>query len=66
MEYCDYIAHLVSKMLLAADAVSDGLLSNVTSPKLDLDKDGVFTSTDKFIYVTDVKGQKYLITVEAV
>jgi hypothetical protein len=53
-------------MLLAADAVSDGLLSNVTSPKLDLDKDGVFTSTDKFIYVTDVKGQKYLITVEAV
>ena len=66
MEYCDYVAHLISKMLLAADAVSDGKLSEVFSPQLDLDKDGVFQSTDKFIYVTDTKGQKYLITVEAV
>jgi hypothetical protein len=66
MEYCDYIAHLISKMLFAADAVSDGLLASVDSPKLDLDADGVFQSTDKFIHVTDLKGNTYLITVEAI
>lgn len=66
MEYADYIAHLVAKMLPAADQVSDGLLSLVSSPQLDLDKDGVFQSTDKFIHVTDKNGKTYLITVEAI
>jgi len=42
------------------------LLVSVDSPRLDLDADGVFQSTDKFIHVTDLKGNTYLITVEAI
>ena len=61
--YCDYIAHLISTMLPAADQVSDGLINMVGKPKMDLDKDGVYLSADKKIGVVDKYGSVYEITV---
>jgi hypothetical protein len=64
--YCDYIAHLISHMLPAADQVSDGLINMVGKPKMDLDRDGVYLSADKKIGVVDKYGSVYEIIVRAI
>ena len=63
--YCDYIAHLIAEMLPAADQVSDGLINMVGKPKMDLDRDGVYLSTDRKIGVVDKYGSVYEITVRS-
>lgn len=64
MIYCDYIAHLISTYIKPHD--TQGLLSDVSRPRIDLDPEGALSSTDKTIVVEDFKGQKYRITVEEI
>jgi hypothetical protein len=64
MVYCDYIADLIKRGLMAADQRNHYLLSDVGSIKSDLTDEGAFKSTRKTIEVTDRNGKKYLITVE--
>lgn len=64
MIYCDYIAHLITTYIKPHD--TQGLLSDVSHPKMDLDPEGALRSTDKTIIVTDLNGQRYRITVEEI
>ena len=61
MVYCDYLASLVREGLQHLDM--NNLIAEVSSVQLDLNDRGVMQTTDKHIFVTDVTGQKYLVTV---
>lgn len=62
LTYCDYIAHLISTYIKPHDM--NGLLTNVGPAKYNLDIDGSLCDDTKTIEVTDVNGQRYLVTVE--
>jgi hypothetical protein len=64
MVYCDYLASLVREGLQHLDM--NNLIAEVSSVQLDLNDRGVMQTTDKHIFVTDVTGQKYLVTVSKV
>jgi hypothetical protein len=64
LAYCDYIAMLICVELLRADRENQGFLESMSSPKSDLDENGVLMSTMKIIHVTDRQGKDYTITVE--
>jgi len=64
MEYCDYIAHLISTELPFMDMRKDDLIYEVGKPRLHLSPEGVFLSTKKTIMVTDIDKKQYRITVE--
>lgn len=61
MHYCDYIGNAIKSALKEHNQ----LVQHVGGVMPDLTKDGVMLSTNKTITVTDVNGQKYRITVEA-
>jgi hypothetical protein len=65
MEYCDYIAHLISTELPFIDMKKDDIIYEVGKPRLHLSSNGVFLSTKKIITVTDMYKKQYRITVEA-
>ena len=50
----------------AASPQKNNLIAEVSSVQLDLNDRGVMQTTDKHIFVTDVTGQKYLVTVSKV
>lgn len=60
--YCDYIAHLIKKNLLAND--DERLLEAVASIQFDLSINGELDSTTKTIDVLDVQGKQYRIIVQ--
>ena len=59
--YCDYIANLIKMHLAQYDAQS--LLYAVGPIKSDLSANGAYVSPTKNIPVTDINGNKYVITV---
>lgn len=62
MHYCDYIGNAIKSALKEHDQ----LVQQVGGVMPHLNQDGVMLSTKKTITVTDVNGQTYKITVEAV
>lgn len=60
--YCDYIAKVIHEAL--KDCQHQQLLKQVSSVKYDLDIDGSLLSTTKTLYVADINGSQYTITVE--
>lgn len=60
--YCDYIAQLISIILKTKD--DKKLLAQVSNVKYDLAPDGSLLTTNKYVYVADVNGSQYTITVE--
>lgn len=66
MVYCDYIAHLITDNLKTADDQDMAMLTEIGKMKYDLSEEGWFVSSKKTIEVTDINGQKYKISVEAV
>ena len=63
MSYCDYIAHLCRE---AISKDPDWLLNHIGKVQFDLDENGTFQSTKKWLEVDDYNGKKYRITVEEV
>jgi len=62
--YCDYIAHLISMEIKNADHSYMRLLEKAGRAFYDLGREGEFASTKKTLFITDVYGKKYRITVE--
>jgi hypothetical protein len=62
--YCDYIAHLISKEIKNADQGYYQLIVKAGRAFFDLGPNGEFYSTKKTLFVTDVNGKRYRITVE--
>ena len=62
--YCDYIAHLISMEIKNADYSYMRLLEKAGRAFYDLGPKGEFASTKKTLFITDVYGKKYRITVE--
>jgi len=62
--YCDYIAHLISMEIKNADNSYMRLLEKAGRAFYDLGREGEFASTKKTLFITDVYGKKYRITVE--
>lgn len=69
LQYCDYIADLIRKTLHNDSRQATGFSKIFRAEHVmsDLDPEGGWLrSTTKTITVTDVNGQKYKVTVEAV
>jgi len=65
LTYCDKIAAVCSEGLKQAVGDEDQLIAEVKGPYMDLHPEyGFFRSTMKTIFVEDVNGQRYKITVE--
>ena len=62
--YCDYIAHLISMEIKNADHSYMRLLEKAGRAFYDLGPEGEFASTKKTLFITDVQGKMYRITVE--
>lgn len=62
--YCDYIAHLISMEIKNADQNYMRLIDKAGRAFYDLGPKGEFASTKKTIFITDIQGKKYRITVE--
>lgn len=62
--YCDYIAHLISMEIKNADQGYMQLIEKAGRAFYDLGPEGEFASTKKTIFITDIQGKKYRITVE--
>ena len=62
--YCDYIAHLISMEIKNADHSYMRLLEKAGRAFYDLGSEGEFASTKKTLFITDIYGKKYRITVE--
>ncbi len=68
LQYCDYIADLIRKTLHRDSQWASGTTKIFRAEHVmsDLDpEEGWLRSTTKTITVTDVHGQKYKVTVEA-
>lgn len=61
--YCDYIAHLISKEIKNADQGYYRLIDKAGRAYTNIDDNGNFV-TKKTLFVTDVYGKRYRITVE--
>jgi len=59
LRYCDKIADTAVQALRG-----DSFFQNVTGMRFDMNDDGTLRSTKKTIYVTDMYGSKYKVTVE--
>lgn len=69
MEYTDYIADMIRSTLHVDSKKATGFtkLHRVEHVMSDLDpEEGWLRTTDKTITITDVNGQKYKVTVEAI
>jgi hypothetical protein len=69
LDYCDYIADMVSNALDGdlIHANGDGLIKDVFNPVMDLHPtEGYLLSTTKKVECTDVYGRRYMITVESI
>lgn len=64
LAYCDYIAHLIKRILTTSD--DEHLLTEVGPVRYALDKHGALVGTAKRIEVADINGKRYRITVEEV
>jgi len=65
--YCDYIADRVKTALNIDSEIEGSLLQEVGNIEWDLHpKDGYLLSTDKWLYATDINGNKYRISVEKI
>ena len=60
--YCDYIAHLIRHSLQMND--QSKLIGYVGAIKFDLGQYGEFLSTKKTLFLSDVNGMDYKITIE--
>lgn len=61
--YCDYIAHLISMEIKNADKDYCQLIDKASRAHYNTGPDGEFI-TKKTLFVTDVNGTRYRITVE--
>jgi hypothetical protein len=59
LRYCDKIADTAVRALR-----DDSFFQNVTGMRFDMNDDGTLRSTKKTIYVTDMYGSNYKVTVE--
>lgn len=62
LAYCDYLAYLISKHLVALD--SERLINWVGNPQYDLGNTGELISTAKTIDIEDVNGKHYQIIIK--
>jgi hypothetical protein len=60
--YCDYIAHLITKI-----ADREDILADIGPVRLDLHpRDGYLMSTKKTVMITDRNGRRYRVSVEEI
>jgi len=59
LRYCDKIADVTVTALR-----EDSFFSNVSGMRLDMNSDGSYRSSKKTIYVTDMYGSHYKVTIE--
>ena len=64
--YCDYIAEVIKQAINKDITRPESLLAGAGSVRFDLDAEGGFASTTKFINCADINGRLYEITVKEV
>lgn len=64
LAYCDYIANIIKNTLKYEDQKDRSMLVSVGKIEYDLNQYGSLASTKKTIFVEDINGKQYKITVE--
>lgn len=65
LAYCDYIAHVITEAANKDAREYDGTyIKSCSRAHFDLTPEGYFNSTAKKLFVEDIHGKQYKITVE--
>jgi hypothetical protein len=64
LEYCDYIATVISKTLIEDSTKMSTHIEDSTNPRLDLNNEGQYLSSKRTIQVMDRNGTTYKVTIE--
>jgi len=64
--YCDYIAEVIKQAINKDLGRHESLIAGCGGVRYDTDTKGAFTSTAKFINVSDINGRLYEITIKEI